>query len=150
MATKKKKIIGQIRLQLPAGQANPSPPVGPALGQHGVNIMGFCKEFNSKTQSQTGMIIPVVISVYQDRSFSFVMKTPPASVLIKKELNLKIGGKPGSGSAKPNKDKVGKITMAQVRKIAEIKLPDTNSASIDACMRSIAGTARSMGVDVTE
>jgi large subunit ribosomal protein L11 len=150
MATKKKKIIGQIRLQLPAGQANPSPPVGPALGQHGVNIMGFCKEFNSKTQSQTGMIIPVVISVYQDRSFSFVMKTPPASVLIKKELNLKIGGKPGSGSAKPNKDKVGKLTMAQVRKIAEIKLPDTNAASIDACMRSVAGTARSMGVDVTE
>jgi large subunit ribosomal protein L11 len=150
MATKKKKIVAQIRLQLPAGQANPSPPVGPALGQHGVNIMGFCKEFNSKTQSQTGMIIPVVISVYQDRSFTFVMKTPPASVLIKKELNLRIGGKPGTGSAKPNKDKVGKLTMSQVRKIAEIKLPDTNAASIDACMRSIAGTARSMGVDVIQ
>jgi large subunit ribosomal protein L11 len=150
MATKKKKIIGQIRLQLPAGQANPSPPVGPALGQHGVNIMGFCKEFNSKTQSQTGMIIPVVISVYQDRSFSFVMKTPPASVLIKKELNLRIGGKPGTGSANPNKDKVGKLTKAQVRKIAEIKLPDTNAASIESCMRSVAGTARSMGVDVIE
>jgi large subunit ribosomal protein L11 len=149
MATKKKKVLAQIRLQLPAGQANPSPPVGPALGQHGVNIMGFCKEFNSKTQSQAGMIIPVVISVYQDRSFTFIMKTPPVSVLIKKELGLKIGGKPGSGSPRPNKDKVGTLTMAQVRKIAEIKLPDTNAASVDACMRSVAGTARSMGVDVT-
>ena len=150
MATKKKKVIGMIKLQLPAGQANPSPPVGPALGQHGVNIMGFCKEFNSKTQSQAGMIIPVVITVYQDHSFSFITKTPPVSVLIKKELGLTIGGKPGSGSPRPNKDKVGKITMAQVRKIAETKLPDTNAASIDTCMNSVAGTARSMGVDVVD
>ena len=150
MATKKKKVIGQIRLQLPAGQANPSPPVGPALGQHGVNIMAFCKEFNSKTQSQAGMIIPVVISVFQDRSFSFVLKTPPVSVLIKKELGLTIGGKPGSGSPRPNKDKVGKITMSQVRKIAEIKMPDTNAASVESCMRSVIGTARSMGVEVAD
>lgn len=150
MATKKKKVIGQIRLQLPAGQANPSPPVGPALGQHGVNIMAFCKEFNSKTQSQTGMIIPVVISVFHDRSFSFVLKTPPVSVLIKKELGLTIGGKPGSGSPRPNKDKVGKITMSQVRKIAEIKMPDTNAASVESCMHSVIGTARSMGVEVAD
>jgi len=146
----RKKVIGQIRLQLPAGAANPSPPVGPALGQHGVNIMAFCKEFNSKTQSQTGMIIPVVISVYHDRSFTFVLKTPPVSVLIKKELGLTIGGKPGSGSPRPNKDKVGKITMAQVRKIAEIKMPDTNAASVESCMRSVIGTARSMGVEVAD
>lgn len=145
-----KKIIGEIKLQLPAGQANPSPPVGPALGQHGVNIMAFCKEFNSKTSQQAGMIIPVVISVYADRSFSFVMKTPPAAILIKKELGLKIGGKPGSGSPRPNKDKVGKLTMDQVRKIAEIKMKDTNAASIETCMKSIAGTARSMGVDVVD
>ncbi len=139
-----KKVIGQIKLQLPAGQANPSPPVGPALGQHGVNIMGFCKEFNSKTQNQPGMIIPVVISVYQDRSFSFIMKTPPAAVLIKKALNLK------SGSGRPNKDKVGKITRAQIKEIAEIKIKDTNAGSIETCMNSVAGTARSMGVDVID
>ena len=137
-----KKVIGQIKLQLPAGKANPSPPVGPALGQHGVNIMGFCKEFNSKTQSQAGMIIPVVISVYQDRSFSFIMKTPPAAVLIKKALNLK------SGSPRPHKDKVGKITMDQIKEIATIKLKDTNAGSIETCMKSVMGTARSMGVDV--
>jgi large subunit ribosomal protein L11 len=137
-------------LQLPAGQANPAPPVGPALGQHGVNIMGFCKEFNAKTQPQLGMIIPVVITVFSDRSFTFVLKTPPASVLIKKELGLKIGGKPGSGSPRPHKDKVGKITQDQIRKIAEMKIQDTNAASVDACMRSIAGTARSMGVDVVD
>jgi large subunit ribosomal protein L11 len=147
---KKKKIIGEIKLQLPAGQANPSPPVGPALGQHGVNIMGFCKEFNSKTQSQAGMIIPVVISVYQDRTFSFITKTPPVPILIKKELGLTIGGKPGSGSPRPNKDKVGKITLAQVRKIAEMKIKDTNAASIESCMKSVIGTARSMGVEVPE
>jgi len=145
-----KKVIGQIKLQLPAGQANPAPPVGPALGQHGVNIMGFCKEFNAKTQPQLGMIIPVVITVFSDRSFTFVLKTPPASVLIKKELGLKIGGKPGSGSPRPHKDKVGKITQDQIRKIAEMKIQDTNAASVDACMRSIAGTARSMGVDVVD
>jgi large subunit ribosomal protein L11 len=148
MAAKKKKIMGEIKLQLPAGQANPSPPVGPALGQHGVNIMGFCREFNAKTQSQAGMIIPVVITVFQDRSFTFITKTPPVSVLIKKELGLTIGGKPGSGSPRPNKDKVGTLTMDQVRKIAEIKLPDTNSHSVEACMNSVIGTARSMGVEV--
>jgi len=147
---KKKKIIAQIKLQLPAGQANPSPPVGPALGQHGVNIMGFCRDFNAKTQSQAGMIIPVVIDVFQDRSFSFITKTPPAPVLIKKELGLTIGEKPGSGSPRPNKEKVGRITTAQLRKIAEIKLPDTNATTIEACMSSIAGTARSMGVEVVD
>jgi len=139
-----KKVIGQIKLQLPAGKANPSPPVGPALGQHGVNIMAFCKEFNAKTQKDAGLIIPVVISVYQDRSFSFIMKTPPAAVLIKKALNLQ------SGSARPNKDKVGKITMDQVKEIAEVKLQDTNAGSLETCMQSIIGTARSMGVDLVE
>jgi large subunit ribosomal protein L11 len=145
-----KKVTGQIKLQLPAGKANPAPPVGPALGQHGVNIMGFCKEFNAKTAPQEGMIIPVVITVYSDRSFTFELRTPPASVLIKKELGLTITGKPGSGSPRPHKDKVGKITMAQIKKLAEMKIQDTNAASLDACMRSIAGTARSMGVDVVD
>ncbi|MBW1756256.1 MAG: 50S ribosomal protein L11 [Deltaproteobacteria bacterium] len=139
-----KKVIGQIKLQLPAGKANPSPPVGPALGQHGVNIMAFCKEFNSKTQKDAGLIIPVVISVYQDRSFSFIMKTPPAAVLIKKALNLT------SGSARPNKDKVGKITLDQVKEIAQVKLQDTNAASLETCMQSIIGTARSMGVELVD
>ena len=139
-----KKVIGQIKLQLPAGKANPSPPVGPALGQHGVNIMGFCKEFNAKTQKDAGLIIPVVISVYQDRSFSFIMKTPPAAVLIKKALNLQ------SGSARPNKDKVGKITRDQVKEIAQIKLQDTNAGSLETCMKSVIGTARSMGVELVE
>lgn len=139
-----KKVIGQIKLQLPAGKANPSPPVGPALGQHGVNIMAFCKEFNAKTQKDAGLIIPVVISVYQDRSFSFIMKTPPAAILIKKALNLE------SGSARPNKDKVGKITMDQVKEIAQVKIQDTNAGSLEQCMQSIIGTARSMGVDLVE
>ena len=139
-----KKVIGQIKLQLPAGKANPSPPVGPALGQHGVNIMAFCKEFNAKTQKDAGLIIPVVISVYQDRSFSFIMKTPPAAVLIKKTLNLE------SGSARPNKDKVGKITRGQVKEIAQIKLQDTNAGSLESCMQSIIGTARSMGVELVD
>jgi large subunit ribosomal protein L11 len=139
-----KKVIGQIKLQLPAGKANPSPPVGPALGQHGVNIMAFCKEFNAKTQKDAGLIIPVVISVYQDRSFSFIMKTPPAAILIKKALNLQ------SGSARPNKDKVGKITMDQVKEIAQVKLQDTNAGSLETCMQSIIGTARSMGVELVE
>jgi len=139
-----KKVIGQIKLQLPAGKANPSPPVGPALGQHGVNIMAFCKEFNAKTQKDAGLIIPVVISVYQDRSFSFIMKTPPAAILIKKALNLE------SGSARPNKDKVGKITRDQVREIAQVKLQDTNAGSLETCMQSIIGTARSMGVELVD
>lgn len=145
-----KKVIGQIKLQLSAGQANPAPPVGPALGQHGVNIMGFCKEFNARTQKDAGMIIPVVITVYSDRSFTFITKTPPMAVLIKKELGLKIGKKPGSGSPRPNKDKVGKITQEQIRKIAEVKIKDTNSLKIEACMHSVAGTARSMGVEVID
>jgi len=145
-----KKVIGTIKLQLPAGKANPSPPVGPALGQHGVNIMGFCKEFNAKTQKDMGLIIPVVITVYSDRSFSFVLKTPPAAILVKQALGLKLDGKPGSGSPRPNKDKVGKITQAQLRALAEQKIQDTNAGSIEACMRSLAGTARSMGVDVVD
>ena len=139
-----KKIIGQIKLQIPAGKATPAPPVGPALGQHGVNIMVFTKEFNAKTADQAGMIIPVVISVYQDRSFSFITKTPPAAVLIKKAINLQ------SGSGEPNKKKVGKITSAQVREIAELKLKDLNAASVESAMRMIAGTARSMGVEVID
>lgn len=145
-----KKVTGQIKLQLPAGKANPSPPVGPALGQHGVNIMQFCKEFNARTQKQEGLIIPVVITVFSDRSFTFITKTPPASVLIKRELGLKIGKKPGSGSARPNKDKVGQITQAQLRKLAEEKIKDMNAASIESAARSLAGTARSMGVDVVD
>ena len=143
-----KKVTGQIKLQLNAGKANPSPPVGPALGQHGVNIMQFCKEFNAKTQAQDGLIIPVVITVFSDRSFTFITKTPPASVLIKRELGLKIGKKPGSGSARPNKDKVGTITRAQLLKIAAEKIQDTNAATLESCATSLAGTARSMGVDV--
>lgn len=145
-----KKVTGQIKLQLPAGKANPSPPVGPALGQHGVNIMGFCKEFNAKTQGQDGIIIPVVITVYSDRSFTFITKTPPNSVLIKKEIGMALGKKPGSGSKRPNKEKVGKITRDQIKKLAEQKIQDTNAASLEACMRTIAGTARSMGVDVID
>jgi large subunit ribosomal protein L11 len=145
-----KKVTGQIKLQLPAGKANPSPPVGPALGQHGVNIMQFCKEFNARTQKQEGLIIPVVITVFSDRSFTFITKTPPASVLIKRELGLKIGKKPGSGSARPNKDKVGKITQAQLRKLAEEKIKDMNAASVETATKSLAGTARSMGVEVVD
>jgi large subunit ribosomal protein L11 len=145
-----KKVTGQIKLQLSAGKATPAPPVGPALGQHGVNIMGFCKEFNARTASQEGMIIPVVISVFSDRSFTFELKTPPASVLIKKELGLTIVGKPGSGSPRPHKDKIGKLTTEQIRKIAAMKIQDTNAASVEAAMKSIAGTARSMGVEVVD
>ncbi|AWZ49549.1 50S ribosomal protein L11 [Hathewaya limosa] len=139
-----KKVTGIIKLQLPAGKATPAPPVGPALGQHGVNIMAFTKEFNAKTANQAGMIIPVVITVYQDRSFSFILKTPPAAVLIKKAAGLE------SGSAQPNKTKVAKITSAQVKEIAELKMPDLNAASVESAMRMIAGTARSMGVEVVE
>jgi large subunit ribosomal protein L11 len=145
-----KKIVGYVKLQLPAGKANPAPPVGPALGQHGVNIMAFCKEFNSKSASQGDMIIPVVISVYADRSFSFVMKTPPASVLVKKAAGLSTSKKPGSGSKEPNKTKVGQITTKQLREIATLKLPDTNATTVEAAMKSIAGTARSMGVEIVD
>ena len=139
-----KKVTGYIKLQIPAGKATPAPPVGPALGQHGVNIVQFTKEFNARTADQDGIITPVVITVYADRSFSFVTKTPPAAVLIKKELNLK------SGSATPNKTKVAKITTAQVRKIAELKMPDLNAASVEAAMSMISGTARSMGITVVD
>jgi len=145
-----KKVTGQIKLQLSAGKANPSPPVGPALGQHGVNIMGFCKEFNARTAGQEGLIIPVVITVFSDRSFTFITKTPPVAVLIKKEIGLALGKKPGSGSKRPNKEKVGKISMDQIRKLAEQKIQDMNAASVETAMRSIAGTARSMGVDVVD
>ncbi len=139
-----KKVIGQIKLQLQAGKANPSPPVGPALGQHGVNIMGFCKEFNARTQQDVGLVIPVVITVYSDRSFSFITKTPPVPVLIKKTLGIE------SGSARPNKDKVGTLTMEQVEQIASQKIQDTNAGSLEAAMRSVMGTARSMGVNIAK
>ena len=139
-----KKVSGYIKLQIPAAKATPAPPVGPALGQHGVNIMQFTKEFNARTQEQAGLIIPVVITVYSDRSFSFITKTPPAAVLIKKACGLK------SGSGVPNKTKVAKITKAQVREIAEMKMPDLNAASIESAMSMIEGTCRSMGVTVVE
>ncbi len=139
-----KKVQAYIKLQVPAGKATPAPPIGPALGQHGVNIPGFCKEFNDRTAKENGMIIPVVITVYTDRTFSFITKTPPAPVLIKKELNLQ------KASGRPNKEKVGQLTKEQVRKIAEIKMPDLNAGSIEAAMSMVAGTARSMGVTVEE
>ncbi|MBL9028262.1 MAG: 50S ribosomal protein L11 [Myxococcales bacterium] len=145
-----KKVTGYVKLQLPAGKANPSPPVGPALGQHGVNIMGFCKEFNAKTANQGDLIIPVVITVYSDRSFTFILKTPPASVLLKKAAGLATSKKPGSGSKEPNKTKVGSVSKAQLRELAQQKIQDTNAASVEACMRSIAGTARSMGIEITD
>ena len=135
-----KKVAGLIKLQIPAGAANPSPPVGPALGQHGVNIMEFCKAFNAKTSDDRGMIIPVVITVYADRSFTFITKTPPAAVLILKELGLE------SGSSEPNKNKVGTLSLEQLERIAQIKLPDLNTDDIKAAMRTVAGTAQSMGV----
>ena len=138
------KVTGYIKLQIPAGKATPAPPVGPALGQHGVNIMSFTKEFNERTQKDIGYIIPVVITVYADRTFSFITKTPPAPVLIKKELGLE------SASGVPNKTKVGQLTKEQVRKIAEIKMPDLNAANIETALSMIAGTARSMGVTVEE
>jgi len=137
-----KKVIGLIKLQLPAGQASPAPPVGPALGQHGVNIMEFCKAYNSKTQDQTGMIIPVEITVYADRSFTFITKTPPASVLLVKAAKI------DKGSGEPNREKVGTVTKAQLLEIAKLKMPDLNAASDEAAMRMIAGTARSMGIVV--
>lgn len=139
-----KKITGYVKLQIPAAKATPAPPVGPALGQHGVNIMGFCKEFNERTTKQAGLIIPVVITVYQDRSFTFITKTPPAPVLIKKACGLE------SASGKPNSQKVANITKAQIREIAELKMPDLNAASVESAMSMIAGTARSMGVVVVD
>jgi large subunit ribosomal protein L11 len=143
-----KKITGYVKLQLPAGKANPSPPVGPALGQHGVNIMAFCKDFNSRTASQGDMIIPVVITVFSDRSFTFVLKTPPASVLLKKAAGLATTKKPGSGSKEPNKIKVGKISNKQLEELATLKMQDMNTTSIASAMKSLAGTARSMGIEI--
>ena len=139
-----KKVIGFVKLQVPAGKANPAPPVGPALGQHGVNIMCFCKEFNERTKAQAGLIIPVEITVYADRSFTFVTKTPPAAVLLKKAAGLE------RASGEPNKKKVAKLTTSQVRAIAEEKMPDLNAASIEAAMSMIQGTARSMGIEIVE
>ncbi|WP_204106797.1 MULTISPECIES: 50S ribosomal protein L11 [Spirulina sp. CCY15215] len=139
-----KKVVALVKLALPAGKAAATPPVGPALGQHGVNIMAFCKEYNAKTADKVGMIIPVEISVYEDRSFTFVLKTPPASVLIKKEAGIE------KGASQPNKEKVGSISREQLRKIAEVKMPDLNANDIDAAMKIVAGTARNMGVSITD
>ena len=139
-----KKVIAEIKLQIPAGQANPSPPVGPALGQRGVNIMEFCKAFNAQTQAQQGLVIPVIITVYADRSFAFVTKTPPAAVLLKRAAGIE------KGSGEPNKKKVGKVTRAQVREIAQLKMPDLTAGDIEAAMRTIEGAARSLGLEVVE
>ncbi|BBA79753.1 50S ribosomal protein L11 [cyanobacterium endosymbiont of Rhopalodia gibberula] len=139
-----KKVVAMIKLALPAGKANPAPPVGPALGQHGVNIMAFCKEYNSKTADQSGMIIPVEISVYEDRSFTFVLKTPPASVLIRKAAGVQ------KGSSQPNNEKVGSITRNQLREIAQTKMPDLNANDIEAAMNIVEGTARNMGVTIDD
>ncbi|MGI6227949.1 MAG: 50S ribosomal protein L11 [Peptococcales bacterium] len=139
-----KKVVGFIKLQVPAGKANPAPPVGPALGQHGVNIMGFCKEFNEKTKNQMGLIIPVEITVYADRSFTFVTKTPPAAVLLKKAAGIE------KASGEPNRNKVAKVPSSKVREIAEQKMKDLNAASVEAAMRMVEGTARSMGIEIVE
>jgi large subunit ribosomal protein L11 len=139
-----KKIVAQVKLQCPAGKANPAPPVGPALGQHGVNIMQFCKEFNARTAQQGDLIIPVVITVFNDRSFTFVTKTPPAAVLLKKAAGIE------KGSGEPNKNKVGKVTRKQVRDIAQLKLPDLNTTNLDAAVRTVEGAARSMGLEVID
>jgi large subunit ribosomal protein L11 len=139
-----KKVVAIIKLQCPAGKANPSPPVGPALGQHGLNIMQFCKEFNARTQGQGDLIIPVLITAYADRTFTFITKTPPASILLQKAAKIE------KGSGEPNKNKVGKVTKKQVREIAELKLPDLNTTDVEAAMRSVAGTARSMGLEVID
>ena len=137
-----KKVIANIKLQVPAGQANPSPPIGPALGQHGVNIMEFCKSFNAATQGQEGMIIPVVITVYADRSFTYITKTPPASVLLKKAVEI------AKGSSEPNREKVGQVTRQQLEEIARLKMPDLNTTTLEAAVKTIEGTARSMGITI--
>ncbi len=142
-----KKVSGIVKLQLAAGKASPAPPVGPALGPHGINIMAFCKEFNAKTQG-SDMIIPVVLTVYSDRSFSMVLKTPPTSVLLKKAAGLATSKKPGAGSKEPNKTKVGKVSMKQVRELAEQKMSDMNCTDIESAVRTVMGTARSMGIDI--
>ena len=139
-----KKVTAVIKLQVNAAKANPAPPIGPALGQHGVNIPGFCKEFNERTAKQAGLVIPVVITVYADRSFTFITKTPPASVLIMKAAKIE------KGSGEPNRNKVGSLSMAQIEEIAKLKLPDLNAASIESAVKSIAGTARSMGIDIVD
>jgi large subunit ribosomal protein L11 len=138
-----KKVVGMVKLQVPAGQANPSPPVGPALGPHGVNIMEFCKAFNARTQGQEGMIIPVVITIFSDRSFNFITKTPPAPILLKKAAKIV------KGSGEPNRNKVGKVTKEEVRQIAQIKMKDLNAVDLDGAIKTIEGTARSMGIEVT-
>ena len=139
-----KKVTGMIKLQIPAGKANPAPPVGPALGQHGVNIMEFCKQFNARTQGKGDTVIPIIITVYQDRSFTFITKTPPTSILIKQAIKLQ------SGSKQPQKDKVGKIKMAQIKEIAQQKLPDLNCSTVESAIPQVIGTARSMGVEVLD
>jgi large subunit ribosomal protein L11 len=147
-----KKVTGQVKLQIPAGKANPAPPIGPALGQQGVNIMEFCKQFNAQTQAQAkeGLIIPVIITVYQDRSFTFVLKTPPAAVLLKKAAGLHTDKKKGSGAHKPGKEKVGQVKRKQLEDIARLKMPDMTAGSLEAAMATIAGTARSMGIDIID
>jgi large subunit ribosomal protein L11 len=140
----RKKLVTKVKLQCPAGQATPAPPVGPALGQHGVNIMDFCRQFNDRTKDQQGLVIPVIISVFEDRSFTFITKTPPAPVLLKRAAKL------AKASGEPNKNKVGSVTKAQVREIAQLKLPDLNAANIESAMRMVEGTARSMGILVSE
>ena len=144
-----KKVTGQVKLQIPAGKANPAPPIGPALGPHGINIMGFCKEFNAKTQG-SDMIIPVVLTVYSNKSFSFILKTPPVAVLLKKAAGLATAKKPGSGSKEPNKNKVGSVTLKQVRELAQQKLSDMNCTDVEAAIRTVRGTARSMGIEVID
>ena len=147
-----KKVTGQVKLQIPAGKANPAPPIGPALGQQGVNIMEFCKQFNAQTQAQAkeGLIIPVIITVYLDRSFTFVLKTPPAAVLLKKAAGLHTEKKKGSGAHKPGKEKVGQVKSKQLEDIARLKMPDMTAGSLEAAMNTIAGTARSMGIDIVD
>jgi large subunit ribosomal protein L11 len=145
-----KKITGQVKLQIPAGKANPAPPVGPALGQHGVNIMEFCKQFNAQTQAQAkdGLVIPVIITIYQDRSFSFQLKTPPAAILLKKAAGLHTEKKKGSGAHQPGKEKVGQVSRKQLEQIARLKMTDMTAGSVEAAMRTIEGTARSMGIEI--